>query len=659
MKADTIRLLDLLAQSKAIFEIPVYQRNYEWREEQCRQLFKDILLAAKEQKPHFTGAVVYVEESGPNMSHIYNIIDGQQRLTSCSLLLKAIADTSNDEELKEEIETNYLKNKFLSDNNHIRLKSVEKDREAYYAIMSDRIDEYDKPSKMKTNYKLFIRLIEESELSSSELFTAINFLNVVYIEINSNRDEENPQVIFESLNSTGVSLSASDLVRNFILMSLDSEEQTKLYKEYWIKIESLFINNNIFAEFIRHYLISKTKKAVKRENTYSVYKKYYYEQNFNAKEAVKELYTNVRYYSQLLNASTENKEFNKAVSHINTLDKKVLYPYLLKLLDMQVKQEISWNEVVDIAHLLESYIYRRMICSVPSNALNSLVVSLTNKENKNELEVVERRLLNNNFPTDKEFKEKLLEYPIYKKRKDCAKLTLEVLEESKTKETIDFEKTQVEHIMPKKLSTDWRIEVTNAESTNRQYGDTIGNLTLTGYNQEMSNKVYTEKRKFYSKSNIVLSREISEKYEVWDKNSIVERAKNLADELCRIFERPTLIKKNIADTYKGEHNILDELDVTGQKPAYLIIQEHDYQVSTWGSMIVTFFNYIWENDSMTYNKLKSEKTLEWLFSNIRNPKVLKNGDVIETNFSANTVVAVLAKVSEMCGISEEVSYILK
>lgn len=608
MKADTIRLLDLLAQSKAIFEIPVYQRNYEWREEQCRQLFKDILLAAKEQKPHFTGAVVYVEESGPNMSHIYNIIDGQQRLTSCSLLLKAIADTSNDEELKEEIETNYLKNKFLSDNNHIRLKSVEKDREAYYAIMSDRIDEYDKPSKMKTNYKLFIRLIEESELSSSELFTAINFLNVVYIEINSNRDEENPQVIFESLNSTGVSLSASDLVRNFILMSLDSEEQTKLYKEYWIKIESLFINNNIFAEFIRHYLISKTKKAV---------------------------------------------------SHINTLDKKVLYPYLLKLLDMQVKQEISWNEVVDIAHLLESYIYRRMICSVPSNALNGLVVSLTNKENKNELEVVERRLLNNNFPTDKEFKEKLLEYPIYKKRKDCAKLTLEVLEESKTKETIDFEKTQVEHIMPKKLSTDWRIEVTNAESTNRQYGDTIGNLTLTGYNQEMSNKVYTEKRKFYSKSNIVLSREISEKYEVWDKNSIVERAKNLADELCRIFERPTLIKKNIADTYKGEHNILDELDVTGQKPAYLIIQEHDYQVSTWGSMIVTFFNYIWENDSMTYNKLKSEKTLEWLFSNIRNPKVLKNGDVIETNFSANTVVAVLAKVSEMCGISEEVSYILK
>ena len=125
----------------------------------------------------------------------------------------------------------------------------------------------------------------------------------------------------------------------------------------------------------------------------------------------------MRYYSQLLNASTENKEFNKAVSHINTLDKKVLYPYLLKLLDMQVKQEISWNEVVDIAHLLESYIYRRMICSVPSNALNGLVVSLTNKENKNELEVVERRLLNNNFPTDKEFKEKLLEYPIIKKEK--------------------------------------------------------------------------------------------------------------------------------------------------------------------------------------------------------------------------------------------------
>ena len=175
MKADTIRLLDLLAQSKAIFEIPVYQEIMNGEKSNVVNCLKIFYRLLRNKSPHFTGAVVYVEESGPNMSHIYNIIDGQQRLTSCSLLLKAIADTSNDEELKEEIETNYLKNKFLSDNNHIRLKSVEKDREAYYAIMSDRIDEYDKPSKMKTNYKLFIRLIEESELSSSELFTAINF----------------------------------------------------------------------------------------------------------------------------------------------------------------------------------------------------------------------------------------------------------------------------------------------------------------------------------------------------------------------------------------------------------------------------------------------------------------------------------------------------
>ena len=213
MKADSIHLFDFLGSGKTIFEIPVFQRNYEWGRDQCEQLFKDLTLAVQNDTDHFIGAIVYVTETGNKMSHIYRIIDGQQRLISLTLLLKALSEA--DAQDQAEIEEEYLTNKYLADNGHLKFKPVEHDYEAFSSVMNG-ITQFNKPSKVIDNYHLFQKLITNSDIDSSQLYEAMNHFNMVYIELSNNPNEENPQVIFESLNSTGVSLSPSDLVRNFL-----------------------------------------------------------------------------------------------------------------------------------------------------------------------------------------------------------------------------------------------------------------------------------------------------------------------------------------------------------------------------------------------------------------------------------------------------------
>ena len=457
-----------------------------------------------------------------------------------------------------------------------------------------------------------------------------------------------------------MSLSASDLVRNFLLMKLDLETQKRLYKQYWLKIETLF-SSNVFTEFIRHYLIMKLNKLVKRENVYSTYKTFYADNSYSSEVALSDLYEYARFYDQLLTNNSESEEFNKTIYHINIMDKKVVYPYFMKLMGMESAGDITWNTINKIGHAVESLLYRRMVCGIPSNGLNRIVVSLTNRiDGESEFVNLQKRLLNSQFPNDKEFKASLIDYPIYNKKRNWAKLTLVVLEEYRTKETINFDDAQVEHIMPRNLSNDWKIKVSNADAINRRYGGTIGNLTLTKYNQEMSNKLYDEKREFYAESNISLTREIAKDYDKWDKESIVSRTNKLADELIKIFPKPEMLDESMVIDNSGEHLINEELDVTGIKPIRLTIQDNDFKATSWTSCLVIFLNYVWKNDSETYDRIKKDSSVgNMLFSNFRSPKVLENGEKIDTNFSANVIAALLAKMTEICGITDEVSYTIK
>lgn len=656
MKADSIHLFDFLENGKTIFEIPVFQRNYEWDEQQCSQLFKDLTIAAEDDQDHFIGAIVYVAETGRKLSHIYRIIDGQQRLMSLMLLLKSLADVND--QVRAEIQEQYLTNKYLEENNHLKLKPVAHDMEAFEAVMNDRLDQYNEPSKVVKNYQYFKKRIQQSEFSSTELYEALNHFNMVYIELTNDAQDENPQVIFESLNSTGVSLSASDLVRNFLLMKLDSDKQSRLYQEYWVKMERIFTTNT-FADFIRFYLTMKMHKMINRAKIYPLYKEFYHGQGLDSEEALADLYRFAIFYDQLIHAETGIQELNPILRHINAMDSRVVYPYFFMMLEMTSTGEASQDDVIEVAQIMESYLFRLKVCQLPTNGLNRMVIALCDKAKAvGDYRARLVSLLNASFPDDKKFADSLMNVNLYSLRNNLAKLALVVLEESRTKETIDFDDAQVEHIMPQRLNNDWRIELPNANRINEEMGGVIGNLTLTKYNQEMGNKVYSEKKEVYQTSNVSLTREIAAEYPTWNKESIVKRTEQLAQELISIFPRPvdTLQVEDIS----GEHTITESIDITGKKPTRLTISDEDIPLDSWRKMLISFMEYIWQLDSRNYEKIKGDSSLnKMLFASQRVPEILDNGTSIETNFSANVVLALISKIAEICDIADEVSYTIK
>ena len=656
VKADSIHLFDFLENSKTIFEIPVFQRNYEWGEQQCGQLFKDLVIAAHDNQDHFIGAIVYVTETGRKMSHIYRIIDGQQRLMSLMLLLKALADV--DDQDREEIQEQYLTNKYLEENNHFKLKPVAHDMEAFEAIMEDRTDQYDLPSKVIKNYQYFKKEIQRAELSSAELYEALNHFNMVYIELTNDVQDENPEVILESLNSTGVSLSASDLVRNFLLMRLDSEKQARLYKEYWMKMEKIFTTNT-FVDFIRGYLIMKTHKMINRGKIYPLYKEFYHDAGLDSAEALADLYQFAIFYNQLSHATTELPELNQILRHINIMDSRVVYPYFLMMLNMVATGELSSDDVIEVAKVFESYLFRLKACQRPTNGLNRIVIALCDKEKADgDYRARLLSLLNSTFPDDKKLSESLMEVDLYKQRNNLAKLALIVLEESRTRETINFDDAQVEHVMPQRLNNDWRLEVPNADKVHDELVCVIGNLTLTKYNQEMGNKAYSDKKGVYRTSNVRLTREIADKYPVWNKDSIIDRTDQLTKELIAIFPKPANELKT--EEVAGEHSITESVDVTGKKPIRITINDEDMPVDSWRKMLVNFMEYIWRLDSRNYEKIKGDSSLsKMLFISQRNPETLDNGTSIETNFSANVILALISKIAEICDVTDEVLYTVK
>jgi hypothetical protein len=329
-------------------------------------------------------------------------------------------------------------------------------------------------------------------------------------------------------------------------------------------------------------------------------------------------------------------------------------------MDLVDTAKINQEEAIQLAHILESYLFRLKACQMPTNGLNKIVVGLCDlsKEGGN-LRLRLLRLLKANFPDDRKLLESLMEVDLYHQRNHLAKLSLMILEEHRTRETINFDDAQVEHIMPQRLNAEWRLQVANADKVKEQYGGTLGNLTLTKYNQEMSNKPYSEKKEFYKDSNVSLTREVAETYNQWGKEAIIDRTKELTDELIQIFPMPNIKEVN-EEEITGEYTIDQTVDVTGKAPVQITINENEYPVKTWKQMLKIFLNDLWNRDSLNYDRIKeNDQISRMLFSPHNAPATLENGTVIETNFSASVILAIITKISEICDITDQVSYTVK
>ncbi|MGI0047530.1 MAG: DUF262 domain-containing protein [Nitrosotalea sp.] len=497
------------------FTIPIYQRTYSWTEKQCERLWSDILKSATDDsiKGHFIGSIVYVEEGLYQISTIPNsfVIDGQQRLTTLSLLLTALRDEMKRLGLGKEISPEMIDNYYLfnmveKEEKRYKLLLTQSDKTTFINLILGHEPPKDSSKHIIDNFNFFKDKICQSSLDFEYIFKGINKLFIVDIALDRNYD--NPQRIFESLNSTGLELSQADLIRNYALMGLKSPEQKEIYDQYWYPMEQSFGQteySRYFDRFMRDFLtIRRNGQIPNIREVYDNFKEYTSEKNGKIKEIVEDVYQQSKFFTRLVFDKDDDPEIREAIKDINTLKVDVAYPFLLEVISDYSNKIITKDDILHILRLVESYVFRRVICGIPTNTLNKTFATLSKTVNKDRyLESVQAAFAlktgYRKFPNDEEFQSQFMIKDVYNIRNK--EYLLRKLENHNRKETVNIQDYTIEHIMPqdRNLSPAWKQELgEHWEEIHNKYLHSIGNLTLTGYNSELSNKTFLEKRNMES-----------------------------------------------------------------------------------------------------------------------------------------------------------------
>ena len=667
MKASEKRLEEFLSERNVTFIIPVYQRNYDWSKEECKQFVEDLeILARRERDSHFLGSIVYTKGSDIEVIEKglkeYIIIDGQQRITTSLILLKAIYDLLDDEWDKEEIFENYFINKFKKENK-LKLKPIKEDSEAFENLLKNQ--ETTGNSRIITNYLFFKEYLTNSPIDVKNFYKAFRRLWIVYIELE--REKDNPQLIFESINSTGLSLSQADLIRNFILMDKSVNEQKYLFENYWSKIEKLLGNENI-SNFIRDYLTMKENAIPNKKEVYKEFKRFYKKIDKKSEELLQELLYFAQIYHYFLFFDFPNSKINDLLKEISIdLNTKVVFPFLLNLFDEFNQKHIDEETLLQSVKLIRDYIFRRLICEYSSNALNKIFESLYKELSKienfreNFYENLAFTLLKKRgqgtFPKDDEFRDYFISKDMYKFK--AKKYLLYSLEKFNNKEIVKEDNLTIEHIMPQKIDTKWSLMLGNKyKEVHEKYLHNIGNLTLTAYNSNLSNRSFEAKKEILTKSNISLNRYF-QNVSKWDKEEIEKRANFLFNIAKNIWELPSIDKKiNIQET--NIYNLDDFFEVTGRKIKKIEILGESIKVNSWIEAFVKSCENFYMLDREKFISFANDKDFEGkekrmvsnTTTNIRRPIEIKNSGIfIESNLNANTILNYIKLMAEKFDLS--------
>ena len=680
MEAKKIRILDFIGKGKKTFNIPVYQRNYDWQEENCKKLFTDIenIIKHNEEIEHFLGTVVYVLTKIERDYEEYVLIDGQQRITSISLLLKALHEKIISEDTKESIWEQYLINKKSPDNIRIRLKPIESDSVSYKQLIDNNDDSSN--SNVCKNYKIFKELLENSHYSAEQIYSALYKIELVTIKLEKDKKSENPQLIFESLNSTGLSLTQADLIRNYLLMNSEYEKQTGLYKNFWLKIEIELTNKKI-SDFIRDFLTMKTGKIANKNKVYDDFKEYMrIQKELNEEAVLEELVTYSKYYNWFLNANSNNEKLNEKLKHFKYLKNTTVYPLLLSIFeDTYYYKKLDEDKLLKIIDLLISYIFRRTICGYKTSSINKVFASIPKKilENQNEKDIyfkIEKNLMERRletiFPRDEEFKVNFIKYN-FEKNKELLRYTLKELEQKVSNNVInDTSNLNIEYIMPENLNSEWKLELGEKkfENTHLEYLGTIGNSSLIENDLLRYNKNFKTKKEFYQKSNIEITRNINN-YQVWTDNEIKNRAEQLYEKSKEIWSIPAgyKIQKLNNIEYGKEYLLNSSINVTGEKPDKLIIDGIPYPVKSWKGLLEKLCIELYNLDSDIFKELiynpnfqtKERVILSNSISKLRQPIEISNDLYIESNLNANAILSYADIIAANFELSDEIYFVLK
>lgn len=625
MKANETNVEDFLSSNKTQFVIPVYQRNYDWSTVQCNQLLNDILEVGtnKGMNAHFIGSIVYIYDGVYTASRIkeLTIIDGQQRLTTLTLIYLALlrlAKELNAEELVNEITETYLINKFAPEEEKLKLRPTDNnDKALKYLLRGDKNEEYLEFSKLIDNFNYFKGRIMEENYQ----VVLRGLSKLMFVEISLDRERDDPQRIFESLNSTGLELSQADLIRNYILMGLSREDQNKIYQNFWEVIETLAKdethNVSRVSDFIRDYLTLENKNIPNKGKVYVEFKAKYPTSTLDVLEAnISSIKSLVPHYNKLINPRNEaDKEIRRQLEYINRLEINVAYPFLMKVYDDYTSAVIDKSTFLKVLDLIQSFTWRRFILSLPTNALNKIFMTLYDKVDKNNyLFSIQKSLLQRlgvqRFPKNTEVKDALKVKDVYNMKSKNRTYLFERLENYENREPVLIEGNEditIEHVFPQNPEVKWKMDLGNEEYVliKENYLNTIGNLTLSGNNGKLGNKPFVDKRDMnvdgkeqgYKFSKLWLNRYLGS-LPKWNKLEIEKRFELIAERFLKIWTWPEIELQD--ETERDEINIFDAEDPKYKKLEYAIFFDKKLEIREVAKLYIEVFKQLFELQPETF-----------------------------------------------------------
>jgi len=675
MKGEAQPLIKYFDGSDKRFIIPLYQRNYDWKEENCEQLFQDLIkLHNSDRKSHFFGSIVSSIQFGTE--DIF-IIDGQQRITTVSLLLIAMVNAkkdglieATDAKLVEKIFKRYLVDEYQEDERKVKLKPIKKDMQAFDALLYKPKDQYIKESNVTRNYDFFYDKITRAGLTLDELFETIKKLEVINIRLD---EDDDPQLIFESLNSTGLDLSEADKIRNYLLMSLAPVEQDNLYTRFWNPIEEFTKYEP--SSFVRDYLTMKQGKIGRIDKIYFIFKEYAETANIDRATLLEDMYHYAKIYNHVDTAKVGTDKLNRKLNQLRTLDSTIAYPFFMAFFDYASKVELAETEIYQVLDVIEAYWARRIICNLPSNALNKVFATLhrdvlnyvdksSGYSTNSYIDVLTYVLLKKGgssvFPSDDEVKGDFKTRQVYKMPVNSRMFILERMENQDNNERHDVVKEltekniTIEHIMPQTLSSKWKATLGDDwERIHEQYLHTMANLTLTGYNSQYSNLTFIEKRNMQKgfKDSAFRLNNFVKSCEQWTETELKARQKELQNVFMRLWPMPTTSFEPLRREAESASLDDEDYEFTGKKLQAYMLHGVRYTVNTWKEMLIQVCGHI---------LIEKRSTIEWLCANEKYGFSTTQGDgrcefvtgmYVWTDNSTATKINILHGMFEECNIS--------
>ena len=662
MKASEINLNRFLSQTDTQFVIPVYQRNYDWTEAQCRQLLTDILAAGATEKvnAHFIGSIVYIHDDVYSASGIreLSIIDGQQRLTTITLIyiaLYRLLKSMGDQQKLTRIHETYLINKFAAEEEKLKLRPTENnDRAIKHLLSGDGEDSFNGGfSRVISNFSYFSSRINEDNIE--HVLGGLGKL--MFVEVSLERGKDDAQRIFESLNSTGLELSQADLIRNFILMGLSRKKQNDIYLKYWQKIEQnakeLSTNQSRVSDYIRDYLTLKTKKIPNKSSVYAQFKERFPALEYEVLETLlEELKILSRHYHRFINPEQESDpSIRRQLRNVEQLEINVSYPFLLQVFSDYENEQIDKPQLLDVLELIQSFVWRRFILGLPTNALNKIFMRLyEDVDSEDYVASIARSLMkkkgSQRFPRNAEVIATVVEKDFYNIKPRNRTYFLQRLENHNNKEPVQLDGNSditIEHIFPQTPDTKWK-DALNSEAylaLSETHLHTIGNLTLSGNNGSLGNKSFAEKKQMnhdakeqgYAFSRLWLNRYLKD-IDQWDLAAYEERSRLLSERVLEIWRYPDLVLPDAATN--EEVSIFEAEDPTGRKLEYAIFADERRELITVSDLYLLVMRELYARNPEPFfaSSLRDRLRLSKNANDCRNAVELHDGYYIEGNLSS-------------------------